>query len=112
MRLEQVFVNLISNSIDAIKLKQQDDTFTPRIHIFARQENDQVSIHIIDNGCGMNAEAKEKVFEPFYTTKEVGSGLGLGMSITHNIMKDFGGKIAVNSEQGQGTEVILCLKAT
>ncbi|MBV7299653.1 ATP-binding protein [Enterovibrio paralichthyis] len=112
VRLEQVFVNLISNSIDAIKQKQQDDTFTPRIHIFARQENDQVAIHIIDNGCGMNAEAKEKVFEPFYTTKEVGSGLGLGMSITHNIMKDFGGKIAVNSEQGQGTEVILCLKAT
>lgn len=112
VRLEQVFVNLISNSIDAIKQKQQDDTFTPRIHIFARQENDQVAIHIIDNGCGMNAEAQEKVFEPFYTTKEVGSGLGLGMSITHNIMKDFGGKIAVNSEQGQGTEVILCLKAT
>lgn len=112
VRLEQVFVNLISNSIDAIKQKQQDDTFTPRIHIFARQENDQVAIHIIDNGCGMDAEAQEKVFEPFYTTKEVGSGLGLGMSITHNIMKDFGGKIAVNSEQGQGTEVILCLKAT
>ncbi|USH03861.1 GHKL domain-containing protein [Grimontia kaedaensis] len=111
IRLEQVFVNLLSNSIDAITLKQETGSFTPRIHIFANKEAQNIAIHIVDNGCGMDANSQAQIFEPFFTTKEVGSGLGLGMSITHNIIQDFGGNIVVNSTPNQGTEIILCLTA-
>lgn len=111
IRLEQVFVNLLSNSIDAITQKQVTTSFTPHIHISTRNNNGNVAIRITDNGCGMDSVSQSNVFEPFYTTKEVGSGLGLGMSITHNIIQDFGGSIAITSTPNEGTEVVVCLKA-
>ncbi|EGU59617.1 hypothetical protein VINI7043_00077 [Vibrio nigripulchritudo ATCC 27043] len=130
IRLEQVFVNLISNSLDAIqtrikdhdleshKLENQEpenqklenQKFAPQIRISATQNQDNVVIHVHDNGCGMHPEQLNQIFEPFYTTKDVGSGLGLGMSITHNIIQDFGGTISIESQPNQGTEVTLCLK--
>ncbi|STO57276.1 ATP-binding protein [Grimontia hollisae] len=111
IRLEQVFVNLLSNSIDAISQKLTTTAFTPHIQITARKNNGNVAICIADNGCGMDTVAQSNVFEPFYTTKEVGNGLGLGMSITHNIVQDFGGSITISSTPNEGTEVVICLKA-
>ncbi|GLQ73227.1 ATP-binding protein [Vibrio penaeicida] len=110
IRLEQVLVNAISNSLDAIQQRLGDDEFHPSISISANQSTDWINLCITDNGCGMNQEQIDQIFEPFFTTKEVGSGLGLGMSITHNIIQDFGGTIFVQSEMNKGTEVMVCLK--
>lgn len=109
VRLEQVFVNLISNSVDAINEHQEQPG---EIAIIATERASQVIIDLRDNGCGIEQDKLERIFEPFFSTKEVGKGLGLGMSITHNIIHDFGGTIEVNSHVGQGTEVRLCLNTT
>ncbi|MBD1557424.1 HAMP domain-containing protein [Vibrio sp. S9_S30] len=110
IRLEQVLVNAISNSLDAIQQRLNDDEFHPTLSITAHPSTDWVNLCITDNGCGMTQEQIEQIFEPFFTTKEVGKGLGLGMSITHNIIQDFGGTIFVQSEINKGTEVMVCLK--
>tara|TARA_Y100001956_G_scaffold79903_2_gene94113 strand:+ start:3526 stop:5523 length:1998 start_codon:yes stop_codon:yes gene_type:complete len=110
IRLEQVFVNLISNSIDA--LEKIDDGRSPFIKVCAIEQGKYAYVVLSDNGCGMSDAQIKRVFEPFFTTKEVGKGLGLGMSITHNIIHDFGGSIQLTSTLNQGTEVTLCLKTT
>jgi len=110
IRLEQVFVNLISNSIDAIE--RVEVTRPAVIQIVAKKHAGQINIQLSDNGCGMSNSQRQRIFEPFYTTKEVGKGLGLGMSITHNIVHDFGGTIHIASQLDQGTEVTLCLNTT
>lgn len=109
VRLEQVFVNLISNSLDAIATRAQPPG---KITIVATEQANQVVISLRDNGCGIEQDKLARIFEPFFSTKEVGKGLGLGMSITHNIIHDFGGTIEVDSCVGQGTEVRLCLNTT
>lgn len=110
IRLEQVIVNLISNAIDAIKTRQQQQQITPQIQIISAVINsEQITLTIIDNGCGIDNEKPQHIFEPFYTTKEEGEGLGLGLSISHNIIKDFGGNITLSSQINQGTEISLCL---
>ncbi len=108
VRLEQVIVNLLSNSIEA--LAQTEDEVAPRITISASLSGDEVKIKVVDNGCGIEKFQLKHILEPFFTTKDVGKGLGLGMSITHNIIQDFGGSIHVTSRVNQGTEVTLCLK--
>ncbi len=111
VRLEQVFVNLISNSVDAIQSRLAiTPTPHPKIDITTTATENEIKIHIADNGCGMKEEQLKRIFEPFYTTKDVGNGLGLGMSITHNIVHDFDGSIHVESSPNNGTEVTLCLK--
>ena len=66
-------------------------------------------ITFIDNGCGMSDETKNKLFEPFYTTKEVGEGTGLGLSISFGIVQKHGGELTVESEAGVGTTFRLLL---
>ncbi len=108
VRLEQVMVNLLSNSSEA--LERAEGRAQPKICISAMQSGDEVRITVADNGCGIEHSQLKQIFEPFFTTKDVGKGLGLGMSITHNIIQDFGGSIHVASQVNQGTEVTLCLK--
>jgi signal transduction histidine kinase len=68
-----------------------------------------VKIIIKDNGIGMTSEVKEHIFDPFYTTKEVGKGTGLGLSISYGIIEKHNGNIDVISEPGKGTEFIISL---
>lgn len=95
-KLNQVFMNLLVNAAQAI-----DEKGT----INLRTWSDEVSIfvEIRDTGCGIPAESLSRIFEPFYTTKEVGKGTGLGMSISYEIIKEHGGEIQVDSVVGQGT---------
>ena len=69
----------------------------------------QVQISIKDNGKGMNEETKKRLFEPFYTTKDVGEGTGLGLSISYGIIEQHNGKIDVFSSIGEGTEFLIYL---
>ncbi len=101
-KINQVFLNILSNAVDAIE-------DTGKIWISTSHEKDYIKISIKDNGCGMSNESKEKIFDPFYTTKDVGKGTGLGMSITYGIIQEHGGHIQIISEQGTGTEIILTL---
>jgi PAS domain S-box-containing protein len=109
-RLEQVFINLVSNAIDAMdeKAARPDNTDKEK-HLTIRSyaENGHVIVKVIDTGTGMSEEVKNKIFEPFYTTKKVGKGTGLGVSISYGIVKDYHGSIEIESEVGAGTTFTL-----
>jgi signal transduction histidine kinase len=101
-KINQVFMNLLTNSIQAIGGK--GDIFIETI-----SSGIGVKIIIRDTGSGMTPEVKKHIFEPFYTTKEVGSGTGLGLAISYGIIEQHHGNIDVISEPGKGTEFIISL---
>lgn len=105
IRLEQVLVNLISNAIDAVENKSE-----PLILVSVARIDNDVTIAVKDNGKGIVEDDIPHIFDPFYTRKEVGKGLGLGLSIAFNIIKDFGGSIRVHSQPEFGSEFVVHLK--
>ena len=95
-RLEQVFINLLLNARDAIEeraAREGERKIERCISLRTRREGQQVVCEVCDTGVGMSAEVAEKVFQPFFTTKEVGKGTGLGLSISYGIIQDCGGAI-------------------
>ena len=109
-RLEQVFINLVSNAIDAMDEKDARADIAnkeKRLTIESFADNGRVSVKVIDTGIGMTEEVKNKIFEPFYTTKKVGKGTGLGVSISYGIIRDYKGSIEIESKVGQGTTFTL-----
>ncbi len=109
-QLNQVFFNLISNAADAIRARYQPSD-PPRglIAITARSFDKEVFISIEDNGIGISPLVGQKVFDPFFTTKAVGEGAGLGLSMSHGIIEQHGGKIELISELNQGAKFIIRL---
>jgi len=112
--LNQVFFNILSNSIDFLEQKLQQNSllnFSPKIWLKTKiQEPDQVLISIRDNAIGMTAEIVERIFDPFYTTKPVGKGTGMGMAITYQtIVEKHHGTLQCNSTLGQGTEIVISI---
>jgi signal transduction histidine kinase len=105
-KLIHVLVNLLQNSLDAMKAKSFNGE-KPAIQIAGRIENGRSILSIRDNGPGIDAKHLDKVFDPFYTTKDVGAGMGLGLSICHRIVQEYGGKISVNTEPGRFCEFTL-----
>ncbi len=101
-RINQLFVNLISNATHAI---EKDGV----ILIEATKTATNVLIKITDNGCGMSQETIDKIFDPFFTTKSVGKGTGLGLYIVHGIIEEHNGNISVSSEVGKGTTFTITL---
>ncbi len=97
-RLNQVLINLLKNAIEAMKEKG-------KLHIHTEVEHQQLMIYIKDNGEGISDENLKKIVEPFFTTKENGTGLGVGLSI--DIVKKHHGSIQYYSKQGIGTTVVL-----
>jgi signal transduction histidine kinase len=101
-KLNQVFMNIITNSILAIENKGD-------IFIETSGFDDKARISIRDNGTGMPKEVLDHIFEPFYTTREVGKGTGLGLSISYSIIEEHNGTIEVLSVPGLGSEFIITL---
>lgn len=99
-QMERVFVNLFNNALDAIS--GDGDIF-----VSAVEEDKNVRIRLSDTGHGISRDAVEKIFEPFYTTKDKGTGLGL--AIVFNIIQKHSGEITVDSEEGRGTRFIITL---
>jgi two-component system NtrC family sensor kinase len=94
-KLQQVFLNLISNAIDAIG---QEGV----IEIQTWKSDSRIFVAIRDDGPGLSEEKQKRIFDPFYTTKETGKGTGLGLWVTYNIIEKMGGAISVKSREGEG----------
>jgi len=109
IRLEQVLVNVIGNALDAMS-----DQANPHIIITANTDDKKITLAFSDNGCGISDQQKQQIFDPFYTTKEIGAGLGLGLSISRKILLDIGGDINVHNvitpPLQQGTTISITLK--
>lgn len=104
-QLNQVFMNILNNAVQAMP----DDKKDAEITIYTEEAKDEVIVRIKDNGMGIPDEIKNRIWEPFFTTKAVGEGTGLGMSITYGIVEKHGGKIELISEVGKGTEFAITL---
>lgn len=107
-KINQVFMNIINNAIQAISVKYNGSN-KGFISIKTNRTNSSVMVYIKDNGIGMSNEVKEKIFEPFYTTKDIGEGIGLGLSIGYGIVEDHHGTIQVETEKGKGSEFVITL---
>jgi signal transduction histidine kinase len=108
-KLNQVFMNILNNALQAINAKQNKND-EEIIEIATLDTNDdKIEIHIKDTGIGMTEEIKHRIYEPFFTTKEVGEGTGLGMAIVFKIIELHSGKIDIVSSPGKGAEIILTL---
>ncbi|MFW2365963.1 MAG: sensor histidine kinase, partial [Desulforhopalus sp.] len=99
-KLEEVFVNILMNSFDACT---EEDS----IEIASWHHKDRVVVEITDTGHGINDASFNKVFDPFYTTKDVGKGTGLGLSVSYNIIKQHEGDITLLSSENGGTIVTI-----
>lgn len=102
--INQVILNIIVNAAHATR-----DRPSPFIRITSRADANRVHISIEDNGCGMSQYTVNNLFMPFYTTKPIGEGTGMGMAIAHKIVEDHGGELTVNSQQGVGSHFTLTL---
>jgi signal transduction histidine kinase len=96
-QLSQVFLNFFLNAFDA--MPEQNGKLSVR----TLQNANGITVEIADNGTGMSAETRSKLFTPFFTTKDVGKGTGLGLHVCDGIVKRHGGRIAVESQEGRGT---------
>lgn len=97
-QLQQVFLNLLNNALYALKERDSGE-----IRISAERDNNDIAIALADNGCGIPPDCLEKIFLPFFTTKPVGQGTGLGLSTSYGIVERLGGRIFVASEVNAGT---------
>nr|WP_268738299.1 sensor histidine kinase [Sinorhizobium meliloti] len=97
VRLQQVLVNVISNAADAVE--GLDDR---KLSVRAWREGGRAALTVRDRGAGVAPAVAQRIFDPFYTTKGVGRGLGLGLSISYNIIKDFGGSLTVSNHSEGG----------
>lgn len=103
-QIHQVLVNLLLNAVDAMK-----DTAKPKIIISTIKQQNNIKLMVADIGKGIKKEDQSRIFEPFYTTKDVGQGTGLGLSVSHGILNKMGGSIRVESEYGEGATFIIKL---
>ncbi|MBF0316938.1 MAG: PAS domain S-box protein [Nitrospirae bacterium] len=104
-QLEQVFINLLQNAMDA--LAQNKTSAEIRINIRASEDKRSIVIKFTDNGMGIEEKTLDRIFEPFYTTKEVGMGTGLGLSIVYGIITGHNGTITCDSRIDRGTTFII-----
>ncbi|MFB6415933.1 MULTISPECIES: sensor histidine kinase [Bradyrhizobium] len=113
--ITRVLLNLISNGFYATAKRKESagEAFEPTLSVATKDLGGRVEIRIRDNGTGIPPEVKERMFNPFFTTKPAGEGTGLGLSMSHDIVvKQHGGTIDVNTAQGVFTEFIISLPRT
>lgn len=114
-RLQQVFLNLIKNSLDAmgesgsITVSAEKKQLKPDTDSDIDSVREQVVIRVQDTGPGISEEAQQRIFDPFYTTKDVGDGAGLGLFVVHEIIKEHDGSIELDSDANQGVRFIITL---
>ncbi len=106
-RLQQVLINLIGNAADAM-----NDRSERRLEIAAAtQPGGGIALSVADTGCGLPEEVLDRLFEPFFTTQAAGEGLGLGLAISRDIVRDFGGELRAENRDGGGARFVITLPA-
>ena len=110
-QLQQVLLNLINNAMDAVMERHGTQGGLLRIEVGAGK-NGKAEIRVRDNGSGISLENRSKIFSPFFTTKPVGQGTGLGLSVCYGIIHNLGGTMEVDSEPGDGTTFSIRLPGT
>lgn len=107
----RVILNLIMNAFYAVdeKKRQNLNGYDPVVSVSTRKYGDQVEIKVADNGSGIPQKIMDKIFQPFFTTKPTGQGTGLGLSMSYDIIKSHGGKLYVETKEGEGSEFIVLL---
>ncbi|WP_295233439.1 sensor histidine kinase [Sediminibacterium sp.] len=112
----RLMVNLINNAFYAVDEKQKAERLTPNaenyqptVSVSTKKTNERVEIIVKDNGNGIPVSIKEKIFQPFFTTKPTGQGTGLGLSLSYDILKAHGGELKVETKENEGTEFIIQL---
>jgi two-component system, NtrC family, sensor kinase len=105
----RVFLNLFNNAFYTLfeKKKQLGDAYEPKLIVTTKNFDEKVVISVKDNGLGVPKKLLEKIFQPFFTTKPTGQGTGLGLSLSYDIIKAFGGELNVNTQEGEGTEFLI-----
>lgn len=111
--ISRVFLNLLNNAFYAVEEKKKENAgikgFNPVIKLKTLKSNAHVIVSVNDNGTGIAKDLKEKIFEPFFTTKPPAHGNGLGLSMTNEIIKTYGGEIRLKSNPGNGAEFSIYL---
>lgn len=107
----RVLLNLYNNAFYAVmeKRKQADKTYEPVVSVKTKMQDGKLILSVRDNGMGIPEKIKEKIFQPFFTTKPSGQGTGLGLSLSYDIIKAHGGELAVNSVDGEGAGFVISL---
>jgi signal transduction histidine kinase len=108
----RVLLNLINNAFYAVdeKKRQQPEGYEPTVTVSTKKRADKVEIKVSDNGNGIPENIREKIFQPFFTTKPTGQGTGLGLSLSYDIVtKGHGGEIQVQAKVDQGTSLVVLL---
>jgi len=107
----RVFLNLINNAFYAIseKKKYLPEGFEPAVLVSTKKLNGKIEVSVKDNGNGIPQKVKDKIFQPFFTTKPAGQGTGLGLSMSYDIVKAHGGELKVETKEGEGAEFIIQL---
>ena len=112
----RVLLNLINNAFYAVGGKEareaprsKEGEFVPTVTVATKKLPKKIEIRVIDNGPGIPEEIRDKIFQPFFTTKPTGQGTGLGLSLSYDIVKGHGGEIRVESQEGLGTTFTITL---
>jgi signal transduction histidine kinase len=103
----RVLLNLFTNAFHAVRQRQQraEPGYAPTVSVRTQRVGDEVEVRVRDNGTGIPEAVRQKIFQPFFTTKPAGEGTGLGLSLAHDIIaQGHGGTLTVASQEGQGTE--------
>jgi signal transduction histidine kinase len=112
--LGRVLLNLFNNAFYAVQQRQQsgEPGYAPTMRVSTRQVDQQVEVWVQDNGTGMPPEVRQKIFQPFFTTKPTGEGTGLGLSLSYDIItQGHGGTLTVESQPGEGSTFLVRLPA-
>ena len=109
----RVILNLINNAFYAVnerQKKEKEGSYKPRVTLITSKQGSQIIIEVADNGTGMTVQVKEKIFQPFFTTKPTGEGTGLGLSLSYDIItKGHGGTMEVITKANEGTKFIITI---
>jgi signal transduction histidine kinase len=112
----RVILNLITNAFYAVTEKSdaaeaiEEDAYVPTVTVGTRKVKDKIIISVKDNGNGIPEKVRDKIFQPFFTTKPTGQGTGLGLSMSYDIVtKGHGGELQLETEEGKGTEFRIVL---
>ena len=112
----RVILNLINNAFYAVneqasnqQLRTNNQLYIPTVTVSSKKLSNQIEIRVKDNGNGIPDSIKEKIFQPFFTTKPTGQGTGLGLSLSYDIVKAHGGELKVETKDGEGSKFIIQL---